>query len=790
MQRSLAQKFSFLTSICCLFVFTQCRIAKNLPTGQTLLVKNKIILQTGAKTAIKGKIREDLLKIAAQKPNVRLFGFMPARLWLYHNATNPHKKLTKFRQWLINKVGEPPVVYDSLLVGKSLIQMQSYLFNFGYFHAVVTDSVITKNKKTTISFTCNTGEPWIIGTVELPKGHTACDSLVRARHSASALHKGERLDVTNLKAERNRIETELKNAGYFTFSGDYITFDFDTFSEPNVVNIKIILNPPGENQQHQQYWMNKIYVITDYSVEGLNDTTRRDTITVGEYKLIAHKMKFRKNVILNAIFFKRGELYSKLAEIRTYNRLSQLGVFKFISFDYAPVKDHDTNYLDCIIRLAPAKKQSWGGTAELNVTDEGLFGTAGSISYVNKNLSKGADKLVVDASAGVQVRFSRPKGSKEKVQVMDLTLSAGVTYYLNKFLVPFRKKIFSPNANPKTRIGVRYDFEHRYDFDTLSNVVFLYQLHNFNASFGYEWQKNLYWHHLFNPIEVDFYLLPETGAEFIRRLDLNPILKSSFEDQIIIGPNYAFTYTNQKSPTQSKYMYFRGFLETAGNVIEGAFKLASLNDQHDSLYLIANRPFAEFFRIEADWRNFIHITRHSLFAIKTYAGIGVPYGNSVELPFIKQFYVGGPNDLRGFQVREVGPGAYVDTTVFDPKVGPKNVSIGFFNQTGDIKLETNAEIRFDIYKWLKGAIFADAGNVWTLRQDARLNGNFDITKIWRQFAVDAGAGLRLDFSYFVIRFDYGFPLRDPRRADGEWWQFANGVAFKHGQLQLGIGYPF
>lgn len=494
-------------------------------------------------------------------------------------------------------------------------------------------------------------------------------------------------------------------------------------------------------------------------------------------------------MLLDAIFLKKNELYSKEAEVKTINKLSQLGVFKFISVDYSKPKDREGNYLDCTIQLTPAKKQSWGATAELNVSNEGLFGTSGTLSYKNKNLTKRADQLLIDVSSGVQVRFDNTP--KERVQVMSVTASASVTYYMNKFLIPFRKKLFSPNTNPKTRFNISYNFDYQFDFDTNGkSLVFLYELHNFNASFGYEWNKGREQHHLLNPIAVDFFLLPKVGSAFVARLDSNPPLKSSFEEQVIIGPNYTFTYNNSKSASDWKYMKLRINLETAGNLIDGLFKAASNNSEHDSIYLIANRPFSQFSRAEVDWSNFIRMNNHSQFCIRTYAGVGIAYGNSFTLPFIKQFFVGGPNSLRGFQIREVGPGSYVpDTLVFNPRTG-QQTNVGFFNQTGDIKLETNAEIRFDIYKWLKGAIFTDAGNVWTMKKDAVPNGQFNFNTFWTQFAVDAGAGLRLDFNYFVIRFDYGFPLRDPRRIFGERWQFDDGVAFKNGVLQIAIGYPF
>jgi outer membrane protein assembly factor BamA len=747
-------------------------------------VKNKFAITGRQTVSEKEKIWEDLYKITAQKPNRRFLKIFPSRMWLYYSATRG-KRLTKFKQWIIDKVGEAPVTYDSTLTVKSRSNIENYFFNIGYFHASVNYVTLTKRNRTTVVYRINPGVSWKIGEVELPKKHTTCDSLVRENRKKTFLKKGDRFSIINLKNERDRIETVLRNTGFFFFNREYITFDLDSNSKSETVNIKITINPPTDSSEHKQYRINNIYVVADYASDRIADTTRRDTIVVGDYKILSRKMAFRKNILADAIFFKRNELYSKDRELKTINRFSLLGTFKFVSLDYSKSQTTDSNYLDCTIQLTPAKRQSIMGSIEVNVTNEGLFGTAGTFSYKNKNLTKGADQLLLDISTGVQLKFSK----KEKVQIISTNVNTSLTYYLNRFLVPFRAKLFSRNTNPKTRFNANYSFENRYDFDKNSNVVFLYQLHNFNASFGYEWNENPYKRHLFNPIAINFYLLPKKGTEFLRRLDSIPILKSSYEEQVTIGPNYTFTYSNQKTNTDKVYMYFRSSMEIAGNVIYAGFRLANLNSQHDSLFLIAKRPFSQYFRVEADWRNHFRMDNHSEFALRTFAGIGVPYGNSVALPFIKQFFVGGPNSLRGFLIREVGPGSYVDSTVYNPETGVKK-NVGFFNQTGDIKLEMNAEIRFDIYKWLKAAVFADAGNVWTLRKDTRLNSEFNFARFWNEFAVDAGAGLRLDFNYFVVRFDYGFPLRDPRRTAGKRWQFENAQAFKSGQFQLAIGYPF
>lgn len=778
----------FIPALCFLLLaISSCQVAKNLPDGQSLLVKNKFIYEGKLSPAEKDKLRTDLPAIAAQKPNRKIFGFMPMRMWFYYSASNS-KKLNKFRKWIIDKVGEPPVVFDSLLLKRSELAMENYMFNFGYFQANIVDTAIIKNKKTTVVYRLKPGNAWKIGTVKLMVRPFISDSVAANFMKNSRLITGQRFDIANHKAERERIETVLRNNGFYYFNREYITFDFDTSPDNNTVNVKIFINQPSDTAPHRQFRLNNFYITTDYVADRLNETLKRDTVFAGdslEYAIFSAQRILRKLIVADAMFMKRGEWYNKEKELRTINRFAQLGVFKFISMDMVRARNREGNYLDALISLTPAKRQSFIAGGEMSVTNEGLFGLSGAISYKNKNLSKRADQFVVDISSGVQLRFPR----SNQVELITTNAAISATYFLNRMVGFSRYKSFSKSRNPRTRLNIGYNYEYRNDFDTNSVVTFLYQLHNFNLTYGYDWLRGRYITHVLNPVAINFYLLPEKGKEFLRRLDLNPILKSSFEEQVTISQFYSFTYNNQVTATDKRYMYFRASAEAAGNLIYAGFKAINTNTDNDSLYLIAQKPFSQFVRMEADFRNYFRIRQHGMFALRTYAGIGVPYGNSYALPFIKQFFVGGPNSLRGFLIREIGPGSYVDSTIYNPETGKKK-SVGFFNQTGDIKLELNAEFRFDLYRWLKAAVFVDAGNVWTIRKDNRSNGNFDINRFWKEFAVDAGAGLRFDFNFFVIRFDYGFPIRDPRRTDGNRWQFKNGQAFKSGQFQLAIGHPF
>lgn len=772
--------------LCAVLVsFQSCKVARKLPEGKSLLVRNKFTIQSSSKTELKNKLRDDLKQIAIQKPNKRMLGFISIKMWMYVSATRNKKKLTKFRQWIIDKVGEPPVVYDPELAQRSDKAMKNYLFNSGYFYADVKHDSIIKRKKAIVHYQINTSNEWKFGSVTFPNGVSASEEIVRKRSKNSLIKTGERFDISKIKSERERIESDLRNVGFYTFSREYVAVDFDSSGGNRTVNVTLRVIQPNDSTEHQQYRINRIVITSDYNTDRLSDTIVRDTSYSNEFVFINERnhKQFKKSILSDAVYFKKNDLYSATKETSTLRRFSELGAFKFVRLDFARSNDTIGNYLDLIINLTAAKRHTVIVSGEANVTNEGFFGSALTLSYRNKNLSKRSDMLIVDLSGGFQIDFSDVR-EKGKAQIITSDASMDVTYYLNRFLIPFRTKLFSRATNPKTRINAHYNFENRYDFDTLRNATFLYQLHNFSFSFGYDWSPNRFTRHLLHPLAVNFYLIPKRGEEFIRRLNKNPILRSSFEEQIILGPSYSFIYSNQQNDKDRIYMALRTNMETAGNILYAGFKLGNLKSTNDSLYYIAKRPFSQYFRLDVDWRNYFKIGNHGLFVLRTYAGVGVPYGNSRALPFVKQYFVGGPNSLRGFLIREIGPGSYVDSTAFDIERGEKK-NVGFFNQTGDIKLELNAELRFDIFKWIKGALFADAGNVWLMRRDpARPNGEFDFTRFYKEIALNVGAGLRLDFNYFVIRFDYGFPIRDPRLTEDRRWRF------QKGQFQLAIGYPF
>lgn len=745
-----------------------------------MLRSNKVTVKGDIPTGVREKLKEDLINIAAQKANKRLFGFLPVKLWFY--AAAGKGKDTRFRKWLKTRVGEAPVLLDTALCNKSIQLFENYLFNGGYFaHQVEAEVLPLKNKRARVHYHVKVEPGWKLGKISFPEGKTEYEKRIVRLSSMSLLRSGDLFEITKLKAERDRIEKDLKNIGYFFFSRDYVNFTLDSATEKNKVNVSIRISPPTDSTLHKTYSIRKVFVYEDFSAEiGLLDTAGLDTIYEGNVYFIQRKNIVTSKRVLEALYLRPGTLYSQELHNKSLRRLNDMGIFRFITMEYDPVPDSLQNLLDCRIFLTPAKQHSFGASGEINVNIEGFLGLAGTLSYRNKNLSRRADLFSVDLSGGVQFLFLKQKEAKPLT--WDLGLSS--SYTINRIGFPFPVKKRAQLINPKTFFSLSYNFESRYELDENTNRAFLYNLHNFNFGFGYDWSQNRFIRHSVNPININFFIFPQKGETFIERLAQNPSLQNNYAEQFVLGPSYTFLYADQLSNTDRRYFYYRLNVEVVGNLFYAGFALADLASNVSKPYRIFDRAFSQFLRTDHDYRAYVRMSRHSSFVWRGYAGIGFAYGNSNQMPFIKQFFVGGPNSLRGFNIREIGPGGYVDTTIYNSSDASRK-NFGFFNQTGDIKLETNAEIRFDIYKWLKGAVFVDAGNVWLMRKDpSRPNAEFNFKRFWNEFALDVGAGIRMDFSFFVIRFDYGFPIRDPRRAENSRW------TFQRGQFQLAVGYPF
>lgn len=774
-------RFPLLTLIALSLFISSCSVTKKIPADQYLLKSNTIKIEGYKKLKDRQKIKDNMKHIVIQKPNTKFLGFMPIQLWFYTAAD--YGKDNKVNRWIKEKVGEAPVILDTSTAIRSDRAIQNYMQNYGYFNAEVSHEVKYRRKKASVTYYITPNDFWTIGSVTFPNPTYPTDSITWQRHWQSLLKPGNRFDITTLKAERERIENDLKNSGFYFFTKDYINFSLDTSEKYGFVNITVRISQPGSTITHEQYKINNIYTTTDFGTERAGRTVERDTLAMPEYYFISRKLRYNIGILLDGIYFKQNQIYQRENYQNTIRRFSELGAFKFVAVDFTKA-DREGNYLDALISLTPAKRHGWGVELQANYTnDPGYFGVSGGVSYRNRNLFRSSDLLVIEPNAGLQFLLAGPN---RKTEIITYNVTTNISYYFPRILFPFIKHSRIKNLQPRTKLSLSYGFEYRQDFDTANVSVFYYTLHNFSATFGYQWGRNIFARHELNPLYFSVYLLPTQGADFINRLNANPSLKNSYQERFILGSNYSFNFTTQQSQTDQSYIHNRASVEVAGNLLMAGFSLANLSGKDTLPYRIGTREFAQYFRVENEFRGFARLAPHVSFAGRVYAGIGVPYGNSSTMPFIKQFYTGGPSSMRGFRIREIGPGSYAEEGFDDV-----NRPFGFFNQTGDIKIELNAEFRFDIYKFIKAAAFIDVGNVWLLNNDPnRPNANFDFKRFWNEFAVNFGPGLRLDFNFFVIRLDYGIPVRDPRYTARKWHFKTDNNGSEFGQIQIAVGYPF
>ncbi len=763
-----------------LFLLSGCANTRFLQEGEVLFKSNKI-LYTDEKPEKKSKaLAAELKEISQLQPNKKFLGIAQTRLWFY-NVAGRHKQ-NKFRFWMKEKVGEPPVLYDSTYAAKSAALMQNYLTNNGYFYARVNYQTAIKKKKATVVYLVDLGEMFTVKNITFPPPVDSVTKLVDAKKDETLLVSGEPFKVSVMKDERERIAKDLQDEGYYYFNREYVTFGLDSNNRTKMVNVKVKINPPSDSTQHEVYYINNVFIHTDYTIEQFKSEVPLDTLVVGEYHFVYQNLKYRPNILMGAIHFEHGRKYSRVDYNQTLNHLADLGVFRFINIKFVPSEVSNVggkNYLDCIITLTPSKKQEWGVEASANNNTTYLLGIAGTFTYRNKNIFRGAELLEINVTTGFETNFDR---GKEFFNTVDIRANANL--YFNKFMVPFKLIKLDKQTRPKTILSLRNSFLRRINYYTVTTT---------NLSFGYDWRQNDQMRHRFDPISISLVRVLNQSDEFREILERSQTLRTSFSEQLIIGMDYTFTWASKFDKYKITRWFFIGNGEVAGNFMHGIYALANINKDTPKPYKLFNIPYAQYFQADGDIRNYLNIRRKAQLVSRMFGGIGVPFGNSTALPYIKQYFSGGSTGIRGWRVRALGPGSFVlegsDVEIANPNI--------FFDQTGDVKIEANLELRFDIYRFVKGAVFLDAGNIWTLKGDTlRPGADFEFNRFYKEFALGTGVGFRFDFSYFVLRFDMGLPLHDPgsplqnnwvirtfNPLDREWRK--NNLTFN-----LAIGYPF
>lgn len=757
-----------------------------------------------------------------QKPNRKILGVFRFHLQAYNAGKN--KKEGKFSNWLMNTVGEEPVILDKFLTNSTERQFEIYLANRGYFNAEVTDTVEYKKKrklwhmiqymvgardtipykrkkKATVEYTIHPNEPYKLGNIKYSIKDSKLEGIVKSKLSNTSLLKsGMQYDSDAMQKERERITARLKNMGYFHFAKEYIFFEADSSVGGKQVDITMyIKNVPVKttdgdtiaDKPHEVYYLNNIYINTDYSARQRN-TIRQDTLIHDNVTFTYKgKMKYKPETILGAVFFNKETsdtllLYEERHRERTYQYLSGLRAFRYINIEFKETGvKNGKNILDCYIQLSPSPKQSFSFEAKGTHTS-GNYGVAGAVTFQNKNAFRGAERFEIQLAGGLEIQQLLVPSTEDEniinnVPFNTIEMAPEMRLTVPRLVTPFFKirglpKIF----NKETRFSLSYNFQQRPDF-TRSIIT---------GSYGYEGQLTRISRLIFNPVEVNAVNVYNEASTFIEKLDAlnNQLLKRSFEPHLTTVTNASYVFSNQSIKRKNEnFTYVRIKGELSGNLLRGIFNMVGAEKDTFGSYTIGGIPFAQYWKIESDYRRYWVMNERSMLVGRVMVGAAFPLDNLQVLPFESSFIAGGANDVRAWRNRELGPGS-LDT---DAK---KNL-----DQFGDAKLELNLEYRFDIYKWIKGAFFADAGNIWLVKKDeSRPNAHFEINRFYKELGVGVGSGLRLDFNFFVIRTDAAiklydpsqpeYNLDDPTRNNPRWrlpkWQFQQMI------LNLGIGYPF
>jgi len=773
---------------CSLLILIACSSTKNLGPKESLLIKNRFHINTKKVTA------DELSGYLQQQPNKKLFGLFRSNIALYNMGCKG--KDSKFKKWLRTTAGAAPVILDTSLIIIAEKQMLSYLANKGYFNSAIRDSLKIKKKKATVFYMVKTTKPYKIRSFTYAIADTTLARFVYRDTSKTLIRPGNNYDAYKLDDERARITTNLNNYGFFRFSANYIAYKVDSTLAQNLMDITMEISnpviPAYDNSSmmttvpHKQYYINRMYVYPEFD-HLTGDSVHYDTLLVefigpkktkwkySYYFLYDSKMTIKPRTITQSIFIEPGKLYSVDDVNQTYGRLASLQVFKYINLRFTPSESpRDTTKknvdpIDCRVQLARSAGHSFSVSAD-GTNSAGAFGLQGGITYSNRNIFRGAQLLRIGLNISAQ---SQPSVTDEQkvglFNVLELGVNASLTF--PQFLFPIKPEHLPKTMKPKTTISVGYNFQRQQDYDR----------HITNSSFGYTWTQNNQLSQTINPAEIS--LVKVFGDSlfyaYINSLD-DQRLKYQYSNHLVAGLRYTLQYTSQKLNRLKDYIYIKTNFETGGNLLYAIDNIFDPPKNEEGYYTLLNIQYAQYVRPDFDFRYYEKLGNQHTVVYRFYAGIGIAYGNSTALPFEKAFFAGGANDLRGWKLGYVGPGSYHNDTT----------STGYYNQFGDMQLEANIEYRFPIYKVVKGALFVDAGNVWTTRPSPQLPGGvITLTTFIPEIAISTGLGLRLDFNFFMIRLDPAIPIRVPYYPEGDRWYF-NKWQWQDIVWNFGIGYPF
>ncbi|MFZ4400335.1 MAG: BamA/TamA family outer membrane protein [Bacteroidales bacterium] len=760
----------YILILICLLI-TACSGTRLLPPGEKLYTTAKIKLESPTKIENKGSKKAIAENSVRPVPNKKILGMRP-KLWMYMKAGEFPKN--KFKRWL-KRNGEAPVYLSNAKPRITSSIIDANFFNIGIFKSSTEFKIIEKKRTAKIIYISHIHEPYKVKELIYSVSDVKLNQLIYSTRDKTIIIPGEEYNLSKLKNERIRLDIFLKNEGYFYFNPDYLFFKVDTSDVSHTVTLKLTLKDNIPKEAMTSYRINNVFIDQEYSLNEEIPQRLNDTIQFQNYVFFGKEtdLKIKPNVILRSVYFKKNDIYSRENHTITLNRLMNMGNFKFVSMKFSESDTSSPGFLDVRLLMTPMPKRTFRTEIELVSKSNNYIGPRMNFSLLNRNTFKGAELLNLNIAGSFETQFFG-KGDN----LYSYSINPQMELSFPRIVVPFNIKRSDSKYIPKTSFSLSYNYLKRVNYFDMHTLQFIY---------GFKWKNDILTEHELNPINISFTSILNKSATFIELMSSNPFLKKSYEEQFIAAANYSFTYNEQVQVNKriQYYLYFTS--EVAGNafslvkLIEGG-KISSENPSK-----IIGSVYSQFARLSADSRAYYNLKNKNKFVFRFFAGLARPYGNSSVLPYTKQFFSGGPNSIRAFHINSVGPGTFNQNT--DNK--------GFLQLGGDVKLEMNAEYRFTVYRFLKAALFTDAGNVWLLKSNPSNTGSpFIFSGFYNEIAVGAGFGFRIDVSFFILRFDFAIPLRKPWLEEKNRW-VADKINFGNSSwrnenliLNVAIGYPF
>lgn len=737
-----------------------CSIMEHIPDNERLYTGANLTIESDSVINNKSALKTELEAVIYPKPNFKILGM---QLGLYYYYKNQKENPSFINRWLYKKIGQEPVYQSDVETYEIEELLINRLENRGFFYGRATAVFEESDKKAAVEYRVTVPKPYRMVNYKQDSMPNSIGKSIQDLMPESVFEKNMRFDLNSMKQERNRIDTGLKKKGYYNFNDSFLIFEADTNTYSNKsFDLFLKLKNDVPKKSLVPYKISKINIYPAFKV---SDSIEKNTTRYNEKNFIQEETFFKPKYLEPFIVLNEGQYFNPEDSRNTARRLSTIGAYKYVNIQYKEldsIENDSIGFLEANIFLSPLNKRALRAELQVVTKSNNFAGPAFSVTLSNRNMFGGGETFNMTPKVG----YEKQLGGKQNSGNSSLELGLQNELIFPRVLFPIKiNDDFFKYSIPKTKTSLSIDYLKRSD---------LYTLLSGTALFGYLWDANRYVTHEINPISLNYTELLNNTPEFEAILDNDPFLRRSFEQQFIAGFTYGFTYNEMVDSQKKHQIFFNLTLDVAGTTV-GLF---SKDRGPEKPKTFLGFEYAQYAKVDMDFHYHFNFGKEQVIAARVFGGYGLAYGNSDVIPFVKQYYSGGPYSVRAFNIRSLGPGTY------NSEVSESDI---FFDKTGNIRLEANLEYRFPMISFLKGAVFADAGNIWNSKENPIYNGDdkFD-SGFLSELGMGAGIGLRVDIQSFVIRFDLAAPFHDPALPKGDRFNIDLSAPI----LNFAIGYPF